>query len=178
MFCLYWDAKLKKVHSLNGSGRAPMNTTIEQIRKELDVPFGQIGSIPLLSALAATVPGAAAGWCDTIEKFGSGKLTMEQILTPAIELGEKGFPVSQLSATFVSSICLPFCSELIVNSGKVTKTIFETHLRTLGRCYAGILAPRTLSEHLERARSCKIQRWPRPFEPLQPRVKRASTLVA
>lgn len=61
-----------------------------------------------MNALAVTVPGAAAGWCDTIEKFGSGKVTMEQILTPAIELGEKGFPVSELSAGFVSSpgVCL------------------------------------------------------------------------
>lgn len=79
-----------------------MNTTLEQVRKELDIPTDQIGSIPLLSPLAATVPGAAAGWCDTVEKFGSGKLTLEQILMPAIELGEKGFPVSELSAGFVS----------------------------------------------------------------------------
>jgi gamma-glutamyltranspeptidase/glutathione hydrolase len=99
MFCLYFDSKTKKVHALNGSGRSPQNTTIEQVRKEL----GQTsGNIPTHSALAVTVPGAAAGWVDTIEKFGSGKVTMEQILTPAIELGEEGFPVSELSAKFVS----------------------------------------------------------------------------
>lgn len=101
MFCLYWDAKTKKVHSLNGSGRSPKNTTLEQVRKELEIKPGTNGSIPITSALAVTVPGAAAGWCDTVDKFGSGKLTMEQILTPAIELGEKGFPVSELSASFV-----------------------------------------------------------------------------
>lgn len=100
MFCLYWDAKAKKVHSLNGSGRSPKKTTLEQVRKELGVKKDSNGAIPLLSALAATVPGAAAGWCDTVEKFGSGKVTMEQILTPAIELAEKGFPVSELSASF------------------------------------------------------------------------------
>ncbi|KAK5192672.1 hypothetical protein LTR92_007847 [Exophiala xenobiotica] len=100
MFCLYFDSKTKKVHALNGSGRSPQNTTIEQVRKEL----GQTsGNIPTHSALAVTVPGAAAGWVDTIEKFGSGKVTMEQILTPAIELGEEGFPVSELSAKFWQS---------------------------------------------------------------------------
>jgi len=104
MFCLYWDAKTKKVHSLNGSGRAPKNTTLEQVRKELGLKPGTKGSIPMNSALATTVPGAAAGWWDTVEKFGSGKLTMEQILMPAIELGENGFPVSELSASFVSSV--------------------------------------------------------------------------
>lgn len=102
MFCLYWDAKTKKVRSLNGSGRAPKNTTVDQIRKELDLTSGDRGSIPLDGGLSVTVPGAAAGWCDVVERFGSGKVTLEQILTPAIELGENGFPVSELSATFVS----------------------------------------------------------------------------
>lgn len=101
IFCLYWDAKQKKVHALNGSGRSPKNTTLQQLRKELEIPSGKNGQIPLLSALAATVPGAPAGWVDTVEKFGSGRLTMEQILMPAIELGEQGFPVSELSASYV-----------------------------------------------------------------------------
>jgi len=101
MFCLYWDAKAKKVHALNGSGRSPKNTTVDQVRKELEFTPDQKGKIPLLSALAITVPGAAAGWCDVVDRFGSGKLTMEDILTPAIELGEKGFPVSQFSAALV-----------------------------------------------------------------------------
>ncbi|KAK5075256.1 hypothetical protein LTR64_001461 [Lithohypha guttulata] len=100
MFCLYWDAKTKKVRSLNGSGRAPKNTTVDQIRKELDLTSGERGSIPLDGGLSVTVPGAAAGWCDVVERFGSGKVTLEQILTPAIELGENGFPVSELSASF------------------------------------------------------------------------------
>ena len=41
-------------------------------------------------------------WVDTIDKFGSGKLSVEQILMRAIELGEYGFPVSELSALYVS----------------------------------------------------------------------------
>lgn len=101
MFCLFWDAKTKKVHALNGSGRSAKNTTVEQLRKELEIGADDVGAIPLHSGLAVTVPGAAAGWCDTVEKFGSGKVTMEQILSPAIELGENGFPVSELSANMV-----------------------------------------------------------------------------
>jgi gamma-glutamyltranspeptidase/glutathione hydrolase len=102
MFCLYFDAKTKKVHALNGSGRSPKNTSLEQIRKDLDINPSARGKIPSTSPLAVTVPGAPAGWVDTIEKYGSGKVTLEQILTPAIELGEEGFPVSELSANFVS----------------------------------------------------------------------------
>lgn len=39
---------------------------------------------------AVTVPGAAAAWVDTVEKLGSGKVTMEEILSPAIDLAENG----------------------------------------------------------------------------------------
>ena len=55
------------------------------------------------SAHAATVPGAPAGWLDTITRFGSGKVSMADILAPAIKLGEKGFPVSELAAVSVSN---------------------------------------------------------------------------
>jgi gamma-glutamyltranspeptidase / glutathione hydrolase len=101
MFCLFYEARTKKVHALNGSGRSPANLTLEAVRKELGLQPGKGGSIPEHSALAVTTPGAAAGWVDTVEKFGSGKLSLEQILTPAIELGEEGFPVSELSAKLV-----------------------------------------------------------------------------
>jgi gamma-glutamyltranspeptidase / glutathione hydrolase len=101
MFCLFYDAKTKKVSALNGSGRAPGKSTLETIRKDLGIPTGKSGKIPTNSVHSVTVPGAAAGWVDTVERFGSGKLSMEEILAPAIEMGEKGFPVSELSSTFV-----------------------------------------------------------------------------
>lgn len=102
MFCLYYDAKTKKVSALNGSGRSGENVTLEKVRKDLNLADGQHGQIPMDHVLAATVPGAAAGWVDCVERFGSGKVSMEEVLAPAIELAEKGFPVSELSATFVS----------------------------------------------------------------------------
>jgi len=105
MFCLYYDAKTKKVSAMNGSGRAGGNCSLETIRNDLGIADGQDGSIPLDSVHAVTVPGAAAGWVDTVESFGSGKLSMEQILAPAIELGEKGFPVSEITAASVR-VCL------------------------------------------------------------------------
>lgn len=103
MFCLFYDAKTKKIHSLNGSGRSGSQTTLEQVRQDLKIKDGQTGQIPMTSVHAVTVPGAAAGWVDVVERFGSGKVNMEQILQPAIELGEEGFPVSELSAYFWSS---------------------------------------------------------------------------
>lgn len=101
MFCLFYNAETKKVHALNGSGRASRNVTLESMRKDLGLKPGQTGTIPMTSVHAVTTPGAAAGWVDTVERFGSGKLSLEQILAPAIELGEEGFPVSELASTFV-----------------------------------------------------------------------------
>ncbi|CAG8983727.1 hypothetical protein HYALB_00006296 [Hymenoscyphus albidus] len=99
MFCLYYNAKTKKIEAMNGSGRSGMKCTLEAIRKDLGFKDGEDGKLSLRSVHAVTVPGAAAGWVDTVERFGSGKVSMEQILTPAIELAERGFPVSELSST-------------------------------------------------------------------------------
>lgn len=111
MFCLFYNAKTKKVHALNGSGRYPRNATLAGVREALKIGPNDAGTLPLFSPLTITTPGAAAGWVDMVEKFGSGKVSLEQVLTPAIELAEEGFPVSELSSTFVG---LPFYARLIL----------------------------------------------------------------
>ncbi|KAL9098580.1 MAG: hypothetical protein Q9163_005789 [Psora crenata] len=100
MFCLFYNAQTKKVESMNGSGRSARSVSLEQLQRDLGLKAGESGHIPMSSVHSVTTPGAAAGWVDTVEKFGSGKLSMEEILMPAIELGEEGFPVSELASTF------------------------------------------------------------------------------
>ena len=101
MFCLFYHAKTKKVHSLNGSGRSGSQWTVEGVRKDLGIKEGEKGKIPMDSVHAVTVPGAAAGWVDVVEKFGSGRVSMEEVLAPAVRLGEEGFPVSEWMAYYV-----------------------------------------------------------------------------
>lgn len=72
---------------------------LKALREKLGSQAGP--RIPITSVHAVTVPGAAAGWVDTVEKFGSGKLSLKQILAPAIRLAEDGFPVSAVSAYWV-----------------------------------------------------------------------------
>jgi gamma-glutamyltranspeptidase / glutathione hydrolase len=102
MFLLYFDAATKQVKSLNGSGRSGSKQTIENIRKSLNIPDGKVGEIPTHHVHAATVPGAAAGWVDTVERFGSGKVSLSQILEPAIKLAENGFPLTEIASHSVS----------------------------------------------------------------------------
>jgi gamma-glutamyltranspeptidase / glutathione hydrolase len=101
MFCLYYNAETRKVRALNGSGRAGSFAKVDRVRRELEIPDGESGTIPLTSIHVVTVPGAAAGWVDTVEKFGSRKLSLEQILAPATDLADRGFPVSEVSSILV-----------------------------------------------------------------------------
>ncbi|KAH9937173.1 gamma-glutamyltranspeptidase [Fomitopsis serialis] len=93
-FCLFYDAEKKTVQAMNGSGRAPAKLSIEYMRQR-----GVTGrAIPVTDLNSVTVPGAAAAWVDTIEKFGSGKVSVAEALGPAIRLAEEGVPVSEIHA--------------------------------------------------------------------------------
>jgi gamma-glutamyltranspeptidase/glutathione hydrolase len=50
------------------------------------------------SALAVGVPGTVAGLALAQRKYGSGKLSLAELIAPAIELAEKGFPVKDDTA--------------------------------------------------------------------------------
>lgn len=59
---------------------------MDHLRKQ-----GITGSkIPLTNLNSVTVPGAAAAWVDTVENFGNGKVTLTEVLAPAIRLAEEG----------------------------------------------------------------------------------------
>jgi len=93
-FMLYYSSNDKKVYGVNGSGRAPMDLTIDKLRAS-----GVLGdSIPFLNVNAVTVPGAPAAWCDINQKFGT--LPLSELLAPAIKLAENGFPVAPITAYF------------------------------------------------------------------------------
>ncbi len=92
-FALYYQADSGSVHALNGSGRAPQGLTIERLRRE-----GLDRELPPFHPYTITVPGAPAGWCDLVERFGT--LSMAEVLSPAIRLAENGFPVSPVTAHF------------------------------------------------------------------------------
>lgn len=96
MFALYYSAREKKVTALNGSGRAPAALSIELITQQGLNNQSQMANP--FHAHTVTVPGACAGWCDLVARHGS--LPLKEILQPAIELAENGFPVAPLTAQF------------------------------------------------------------------------------
>lgn len=94
LFALFWDAKQKRVRAVNGSGRSPKALSLAKAY-ELGIS-GQ--RIPYENANAVTVPGAAAGLVDVHATFGGGKLSLSEVLAPAVQLAEDGFPVHQMSS--------------------------------------------------------------------------------
>ena len=92
-FALYYEAASGHVTALNGSGRAPAGLTIDRLRQE-----GLGTALPPYHPYTITVPGACAGWCDLLERY--GRLPRSAVLAPAIRLAEEGFPVASVTAYF------------------------------------------------------------------------------
>ncbi|KAG6364679.1 hypothetical protein INS49_006283 [Diaporthe citri] len=97
-FCLFYHAKTRKVHALNGSGRSPSKASLDGVCRDLNVTDRSSASIPNTSIHSVTVPGAAAAWLDIIDKYGSGKVATSQVLAPGIRMAEEGVPVSEISS--------------------------------------------------------------------------------
>jgi gamma-glutamyltranspeptidase/glutathione hydrolase len=95
-FCLYAPAS-GGVIAINGSGRAPAGATPEALRA------AGLTAMVNTSAHSVTVPGAISAW-ELLNKT-HGKLSMEQILQPAIGYAEQGFAVSsRVSADWEDSV--------------------------------------------------------------------------
>lgn len=92
LYSIVWDNQSGKLFGLNASGRSP-----EKLNRQIFAEK-QLNEIPLYGPLSWSVPGCVSGWYDLHSKF--GKLSMAQILEPAIELAENGFPVSPVIAGY------------------------------------------------------------------------------
>ncbi len=89
-FALYWDAKLKRVTALNGSGRAPAGASIDELRR-----LGY-NRMPTFTGHAVSVPGTVAGWSNLLARH--GRMALADVLQPAIWTAENGYPVTELIA--------------------------------------------------------------------------------
>ncbi len=137
-FCLFFDAMKKSVQGINASGRAPAELSLETLTE-----LGHFKTLPPYSVHTVTVPGAVAGWIDTLEKFGT--LMLKDVLAPAIELADKGFPVAPLTAASwqrgVKQLKQgPYAEEMLIN-GRAPKAGEIMKIPTLANTF------RELAEH-------------------------------
>jgi len=90
LFAIVWDAGERKIHGINGSGRSPRSLSLKRLRE-----LG-LSKIPSFGPLSLSVPGAVDGWFELHGKF--GKLSMEELLAPAIIYALEGFAVTEIIA--------------------------------------------------------------------------------
>ncbi len=90
LFAIVWDAENKELAGLNASGRAPALMTLEYFREQ------DMEMIPKYGPLPVSVPGTVDGWFELHDRF--GRLSMQEVLQPAIDYAENGFPVSEVIA--------------------------------------------------------------------------------
>lgn len=93
LFAIVWDNKTKKLYGLNASGRSPEDLTLAYFEER------NMEKIPSHGPLPVSVPGAVDGWFELHGKFGSKP--MDELLQPAIEYAEKGFPLTELIAWYM-----------------------------------------------------------------------------
>jgi len=86
---VYWS-KTKELKGLNASGRAPGALSLDYFAKR------KIAKMPEFGMESITVPGAFDGWVTLLDKYGTMKLA--DLLGPAIDCAENGFPVMEKTA--------------------------------------------------------------------------------
>ena len=80
-----YEAKSDSVVTISGLGRWPRAASIDYFNRHAG------GEIPL-GILRCVTPGAPDAWLTALERYGT--MTFEQVVTPALELAGKGFPIS------------------------------------------------------------------------------------
>src|SRR5262249_17692978 len=83
---LLYDAKAKKVFSINAEGTAPKLATIEWYQKNNGGKLPQSDGL-----LAGTVPGVVDAWYILLDRWGT--MSFAKVLKDAIDLAGNGFPI-------------------------------------------------------------------------------------
>src|SRR5438067_3462708 len=93
---LVYDAKAKTVVSINAEGTAPRLATIEWYQRNLDGKLPQSDTL-----LSGTVPGVVDAWYLLLDRWGT--MNFAQVLQPAIDMAENGFPIGERMAGAIAS---------------------------------------------------------------------------
>ncbi|MGL5096958.1 MAG: gamma-glutamyltransferase family protein, partial [Planctomycetia bacterium] len=88
LFALVWNANEKKLYALNASGRSPYAASKERFQSR------GLTLLPETGPLSWSVPGCVDGWRELHGQF--GRKAFAELLQPAVELAENGFPVSEV----------------------------------------------------------------------------------
>ena len=115
---LVYVAREQKVYSVNAEPRAPKLATIEWYEKNNG------GKIPESDGLlSGGLPGVVDAWYVLLDRW--GPMSFEQVLEPAINLAENGFPLGESSAEDIANtkkiLKYPATVKIYLPDGKLPK---------------------------------------------------------
>ncbi|MEO1100562.1 MAG: gamma-glutamyltransferase family protein [Pseudomonadota bacterium] len=97
IFAMVWDPETQTLYGYDGSGRSPMNATLEDMQAKAD-EFMDGEEIPPFGAAPVSVPGTVDGWFALHDKF--GKLDISEVLSPTISYANDGAPIPEVIAYY------------------------------------------------------------------------------
>ena len=105
LFAIVWDPKTRQLYGYNGSGRAPLDQDLAQLKERLqamkqrgELPEDYEG-IPSHGPLSVSVPGTVDGWFALHERF--GRKPMPELLAPTVSYAREGHPVAPVIAYYL-----------------------------------------------------------------------------
>ena len=111
---MIYDAATKDMVCINANAPNPAKASMQTLTKDT----AQRGFA------AGMVPAALKAWCEAIEKYGT--MALAEVLAPAIEYAEKGFPITErLSSAIQSNLTLlsiyPTSAAIFLPNGEAPK---------------------------------------------------------
>ncbi|MGZ3807772.1 MAG: gamma-glutamyltransferase [Bacteriovorax sp.] len=157
-FMLFREGNTKKIYAIDFRERAPLKASEKMF---LGPDGSAISTLSINGVLASAVPGFVAGLLEIHQKFGN--LKREQILAPAIQLAENGFPIypSLAKALLQKESVLaqdPEASKIFLSSEKlalpegrvlIQKDLAETLKQIAKKGKAGFYQGRVAHEYAE-----------------------------
>lgn len=135
---IIYSPKTKLVKVISGQGPAPRKASLQWF-KDNGIKF-----IPQDGFLGATVPGLFGSYCTALMEF--GRLRLKEVLLPAIEIAEEGFPIhNALSNTIQRSETRfrdewPFSAEIFLHKGHAPESGFILKQKALANTFKRLVS--------------------------------------
>jgi len=96
LFAIIYIASQNRIYQLNASGIAPTGLTLQRMNSlgyQWNHSPAPGAGMPPAGILTVTVPGSLWGWQEVLDRFGT--MSFREVLEPAIDYAENGFPVTE-----------------------------------------------------------------------------------
>ena len=113
-FALYYRAEDQLITFLDFRERAPAAASRTMFQAKTERPPGPANALSQLGGLASGVPGEPAGIDVLVTRF--GKLSMKQVVAPALRLARQGVPVSEGLARMISAFAVQLKSDPVLRA--------------------------------------------------------------